>query len=144
MVYTSIAKKERRVKMDANSIILELLSRIKVLENKVEVLEKKLIEEQKEDINKSEKPAFPVEKISDKYRALAEYLYESWQKKIVLTYAEIENILAFKLPSTAYNLPRTYWANTLTHTYATSWMLVGYKTKVNVSDMSVTFEKIIY
>ena len=61
-----------------------------------------------------------------------------------LTYEEIENILEFKLPSTAYNLPRTYWANTLTHTYATSWMLVGYKTKVNVSDMSVTFEKIIY
>jgi hypothetical protein len=144
MVYNSIAKKERRVKMDTNSIILELLSRIKVLENKVEVLEKKLIEEQKEDLNKSKKPAFPVEKISDKYRALAEYLYESWEKKIVLTYAEIENILTFKLPSTAYNLPRTYWANTLTHTYATSWMLVGYKTKVNISDMSVTFEKIIY
>ena len=130
--------------MDTNSIILELLSRIKILENKVEILEKKLIQEHNKDFNKPEKPAFPTEKISDKYRALAEYLYESWEKKIVLTYAEIENILEFKLPSTAYNFPRVYWSNTLTHTYATSWMLVGYKANVNLSDMRVTFEKIIY
>jgi hypothetical protein len=120
------------------------LSRIKVLEEKVESLERKIAEQPKNDCNETERAKFPSDKISGKYRPLAEYLYEKWEKKITLTYEEIEKILDFKLPQTAYKFPMSYWANTLTHTYATSWMLVGYKTKVNVSDMSVTFEKIIY
>ena len=130
--------------MDTNLIILELLSRIKVLEGKVAMLEEKELERFKADAKKRERPDFPADKISDKYRALGEYLYESWEKRIVLTYEEIENILNFKLPPTAYKLPKSYWANTLTHTYATSWLLVGYKARVNTEAMSVMFEKIHY
>ena len=130
--------------MDINLIILELLSRIKVLEEKVEALEAKKSENEEADLKKAIKPRFPVDKISDKYRSLAEFLYEKWEKKIVLTYEEIENILDFKLPPTAYKIPKSYWANTLTHTYATSWLSVGYKAKVNIEVMSVTFERITY
>ncbi len=130
--------------MDINLIILELLSRIKILEGKVEALEGKKLENEEIDLKKAIKPRFPVDKISDKYRSLAEYLYEKWEKKIVLTYEEIESILDFKLPPTAYKIPKSYWANTLTHTYATCWLSVGYKAKVNIDAMNVTFERIIY
>ena len=137
-------QKQRRQKVDTNLIILELLSRIKVLEQKVDVLEAEILESRKKAPKEAEKPVFPADKISDKYRALAEYLYEKWEKKIVLTYAEIEEILGFKLPPTAYKLPKSYWANTLTHTYATSWLSVGYKARVDLEATKVTFEKIIY
>ena len=130
--------------MDTNIIILELLSRIKVLEEKVESLERKIAEQPKNDWNETERAKFPSDKISGKYRPLAEYLYEKWEKKITLTYEEIERILDFKLPQTAYKFPMSYWANTLTHTYATSWLSVGYNTKVNIETLSVTFERIIY
>ena len=130
--------------MDTNLIILELLSRIKILEEKVKVLEEKNSDYHNYDSTKAAKPDFPSDKISGKYRPLAEYLYEKWEKKITLTYEEVERILEFKLPPTAYKIPTSYWANTLTHTYAASWLAIGYKTKVNVETLSVTFEKIIY
>lgn len=130
--------------MDINLIVLELLSRIKVLEEKVASLEKNNFTSEKEDFKKSVKPDFPAEKISGKYRPLAEYLYEKWEKKIALTYEEIEKILDFKLPPTAYKLPKSYWANTLTHTYAASWLTVGYKARVNIEALSVTFERNLY
>ena len=130
--------------MDTNLIILELLSRIKVLEEKVNTLETGIFEALNNNSKKPEKPVFPIDNVSEKYRALAEYLYEKWEKKIVLTYTEIEEVLNFKLPTTAYNFPKAYWANTLTHSYATSWLSVGYKARVNSETMSVTFEKTIY
>ena len=130
--------------MDTNLIILELLSRIKILEEKVKILEEKNLECHTSDMNKAVRPDFPSDKISGKYRPLAEYLYDKWEKKITLTYAEIESILDFKLPPTAYKIPTSYWANTLTHTYAASWLAIGYKTKVNIEALSVTFERIIY
>ena len=130
--------------MDTNSIILELLSRIKVLEEKVCILEAKVLDNQKGAVKAAEKPEFPTNQVSDKYRALAEYLYERWDKKIVLSYEEIESILGFKLPPTAYKLPQSYWANTMTHSYATSWLSVGYKARINSEAKTVTFERLIY
>ena len=62
-------------------------------------------------------------------------------KRITLSYGEIEAILGFKLPPTAYKIPRSYWANTLTHTYATSWLSVGYKAKVDTDTFTVTFDR---
>ena len=130
--------------MDINLIVLELLSRIKVLEEKVRVLEEKSAKNEEHKEEKNKKLQFPADKVSDKYRALAEYLYERWEKKITLTYEQIEDILQFKLPPTAYNIPKSYWANTLTHTYATSWLSVGYKARVDAEALKVTFEKIVY
>ena len=57
---------------------------------------------------------------------------EKWEKKIELTYSQIETILGSPLPPTAYNIPLSYWANTETHSYAKgSWLAVGYKAKVS-------------
>jgi hypothetical protein len=61
-----------------------------------------------------------------------------------LSYAQIEEILEFPLPPTAYNLPQSFWANTETHSYAKgSWLAVGYKAKV-VENQRVVFERSIY
>ena len=130
--------------MDTSLIILELLSRIKVLEEKVKALEEKDLSCGNSGAKVQEKPAFPKDKVRGKYRALAEFLYEKWEKRITLSYEEIEGILDFKLPPTAYNIPRSYWANTLTHPYAASWIEVGYKAKVDIEAQRVTFERSSY
>lgn len=129
--------------METNAIIVELLSRIKVLESKVEDLERKIgaVPIVGESVNR---PSFPADLISDKYKGLAEYLYEKWEKKITLTYAQIEEKLGFSLPSTAHNYPQSYWANTKTHSYASAWMALGYKAKVNEGNNSVNFERSMY
>ena len=91
-----------------------------------------------------ERPAFPADKIGQKYKKLAEYLYEAWDRTIELDYAQIEEILGFTLPATAYNFPQSYWANTETHSYAKgSWMALGYSAKV-IGQQKVQFERDIY
>ena len=62
---------------------------------------------------------------------------------MILTYPKIEEILGFSLPATAYNYPHSYWANTETHSYSSSWMAVEYKARVDVEKKTVTFEKIV-
>ena len=126
------------------SDIIKIMNRIETLENKVAMLESRLAVSSGTQSAFSNRPSFPVEKISDKYKRLAEYLYEKWDKKIELTYAQIEEILGFSLPPTAYNLPQSFWANTETHSYAKgSWLAVGYKAKV-VENQKVVFERNLY
>ena len=128
--------------MELGTIVLELMSRIQVLEKKVAQLEG---DRARENVaGDDNNPVFPAAKISDKYMPLAEYLYKSGERRITLSYGEIEDILGFKLPDTAYNFPQSYWANTKTHSYATAWMEVGYKTKCNVAEKLIIFEKSLY
>ena len=127
--------------MDINAIILELLSRIKVLEDRVNMAEGKIEELIASRSPFSDRPDFPIDRISKKYKRLAEYLYNDWGNSISLTYDEIEDILGFTLPDTARNIPASYWANTRTHSYATSWLNVGYKAKVHFDTLTVTFIK---
>ena len=130
--------------MDINTIVLELFSRIQVLEKKVAELESKQGQPFVDKDIFSNRPAFPKDKVSDKYRGLAEYLYQNWEKKIEMDYSEIEKALGFALPPTAYNLPQSYWANTETHSYAKgSWLAVGYKAKV-IGKEKICFERNLY
>lgn len=123
--------------MEYSHIILEMLERIKVLENKVKVLEEKA-----ENIAAPQsKGVMQLDRISAKYRGLAEYLLSSGQTRITLSYLQIEDILGFALPNTARKFRQSYWANTETHSYASSWLAVGYKTRVNSDEDSVTFVK---
>ena len=61
-----------------------------------------------------------------------------------LTFGEIENILGFKLPDSAYN-HRAWWANpssTDDHPYAQSWLAVNWKVEtVNQSEKWVRFQR---
>ena len=123
--------------MEYSQVMLEMLERIKVLENKVKELEEKI------ENTPAPQPQANVQldKVSAKYRGLAEYLLSSNETRVTLSYTQIEDILGFALPDTARNFKQSYWANTETHSYASSWMAVGYKARVDTESDTVTFIK---
>ena len=123
--------------MEYSQVMLEMLERIKVLENKVKMLEEKI----ENTPTPKQQTAMQLDKVSAKYRGLAEYLLSSNETRVTLSYSQIEVILGFALPDTARKFKQSYWANTETHSYASSWMAVGYKTRIDVDSDTVTFIK---
>lgn len=123
--------------MDHSQILLEMLDRIKTLEKKVEILENQLALTNASEPQSMER----LNSISPKYRKLAEYLLSSNEVRVTLSYSQIEEILGFPLPNTARKTKPSFWANTKSHSYASSWLAVGYKTKINAHDDNVTFVK---
>lgn len=67
-----------------------------------------------------------------KYSPLGKYLVKQPEVSIALTFQEIEQLLGFHLPHSAYN-HRAWWANSLSHPQAYSWLNVGWK--VNKVDL---------
>lgn len=61
-----------------------------------------------------------------KYRALGEYLVKQYKVSVLLTFQEIEQILGFTLPPSAYSY-RAWWANNRSHPQAGSWLSAGWK-----------------
>ena len=119
--------------MDYDKIIIDLLNRIVTLEEKVTKLENAGTASQ---VNEVELPT-----CSKKYRFLSDYLHESNQPRIKLSYTEIENILNFRLPDSAFT-HRAFWANTISHSIALSWLSVNYEVvEVNLEDKYIVFEK---
>ena len=123
--------------MEYSQVLLEMLERIKVLEDKVQILENQL---------SSTSTAQPqgsgqLNSVSRKYRKLAEYLLFSNEMRVTLSYPQIEEILGFPLPNTARNYKPSFWANTNTQSYASSWMGVGYKAQIDACSDNVTFIK---
>ena len=120
--------------MDYDRIILEMLNRISMLEERVSDIETSATSNG--EISQSE----PLG-VSKKYRLLADYLYNCNKETIKLSYDEIENILGFKLPNSAL-VHRAFWANTTTHSIALSWLNVGYETaEVDLKNKYIVFEK---
>ena len=120
--------------------IVKLYNRIEALEKRVTELENK----KQNEVIPTERPPFPVECANCKYKSLSEFLYGNWEKRIILSYKDIENILGFSLPASAHTLPQSYWANTEYHTYAKSWLRLGYKAKVDTENKKVVFERSLY
>ena len=119
--------------MDYDKIIVDLLNRIVILEERVANLENGGTNVTKES------PNLPAG--SKKYRFLSEYLYESNQTRVKLTYAEIESILQFDLPDSA-STHRAFWANTTSHSIALSWLSVNYSVvEANLNERYIVFEK---
>jgi len=120
--------------LDYDRIILEMLNRISILEEKVASLEsgaEMIMSEEESDMQKA---------VGKKYRYLADYLLKSGKERVTLTFSEIENILQTKLPQSA-NDHRAFWSNSTSHSIALSWMNVGYETtEVNMGKF-VVFEK---
>lgn len=76
-----------------------------------------------------------------KYQALYSYFEQMNLNYVKLTYQEIENILGFKLPDSAYEYI-AYWHPSKTHTICRSWVENGFK-MVHVSlENYVEFERI--
>ncbi|KAA8755033.1 hypothetical protein [Paenibacillus sp. UASWS1643] len=71
-----------------------------------------------------------------KYFPLENYLN---QVSITLTYAELEEILGFTLPPTAYNREQWWVNNSMNHTQALSWLNAGWKVENVILGKQVTF-----
>lgn len=79
--------------------------------------------------------------INYKYELLMSYFKGLSKNKLRLTYIEIEKIIKFKLPDSAYNY-RAYWNESKTHTITRSWIENGWKiTEVNLG-YYIEFERI--
>ncbi len=119
--------------MEYDRIILEMLDRIKTLEDEVAALK-----------NGSSRESVIIEeriKISKKYRKLTETLRKADSDIVSMSFGEIESIIEDALPNSARN-HRAFWANTTTHSIAHGWLAAGYKVvDVNMISQTVVFEK---
>lgn len=80
-----------------------------------------------------------------KYDPLCNYLKNSDLKVVILEFEEIEEILGFILPTSAYQYDR-WWknepVNNTRHSHCKSWQNAGYKVDgVDFSNRIVTFIK---
>ena len=67
-----------------------------------------------------------------KYAPLLQFLQRQTAEQIILTYAEVESILGFKLPKSAYTY--TMWWNSKGHPHCQAWLQAGY----DVADVGET------
>src|SRR5687767_9883779 len=78
------------------------------------------------------------------YRLIYKYLRDRFADRIVLTFAEMEDLLGFSLPEPA-RLEREWWnvADTAGHRtpQSDSWTLAGRTATVNLPARSVLFER---
>ena len=80
-----------------------------------------------------------------KYNPLCNYLKNCDLKVVILEFEEIEEILGFVLPTSAYKY-EWWWANedvnTTNHSHCKSWQGAGYKVdRVDFSNRIVSFFK---
>ena len=77
-----------------------------------------------------------------KYIKLHEFLKCADQNidSFMLTFSQIEGILSFKLPASAYKYP-AWWANDQRGTHSRSWMLAGWETTNVQVGQRITFVK---
>lgn len=75
----------------------------------------------------------------DKYNALKNYLMNSEANSVVLTYHELEEILGFRLPKSAF-VHRAWWGNHEGNCQAAAWMQAGFRI-TDVRGDGVTLEK---
>ena len=86
----------------------------------------------------------PKRQMSGKYRLLYKYLDERYASTVVLTFAEIEDLLGFTLPEQA-RCQQEWWAKAGTNAqesdYSDSWRLAGRTAKPNLLAQIVVFER---
>ena len=60
------------------------------------------------------------------YRALTEFLRETTDSEVEVTFAKVERIISRPLPASA-SRHRAWWANDASHSHATSWLSAGFR-----------------
>ena len=77
-----------------------------------------------------------------KYESLPQFLASAQATSKRLTFAEIERILGFKLPKSAYE-HEAWWSNNATgHSHARTWLNAGWRTQdVDLPGRKVTFQR---
>ncbi|MFB7157994.1 MULTISPECIES: hypothetical protein [unclassified Lysinibacillus] len=77
----------------------------------------------------------------EKYLQLQQFLKSNGSECITLSFGNIEMILGFKLPDSAYKYS-AWWSNNIgSHTQAHSWVDAGYKTQSIQLGNQVIFKK---
>ena len=83
--------------------------------------------------------------MSGKYLSLYKYLENRYANTVVLTFAEIEDLLGFTLPDMA-RLRQEWWTNAGSNpvqpSYADSWILANRTAKPNLLAQTVVFERV--
>lgn len=77
-----------------------------------------------------------------KYEPLSHFLASTFGAAQRMSFAEIERILGFKLPKSAYE-HQAWWSNNPTgHSHARSWSDAGWRTEgVDLAGRKVTFQR---
>ena len=77
----------------------------------------------------------------EKYQKLTEYLQKNRKTELLLTFAEIEDILGFSLDVSAFQY-KEFWANCTASTKAYSWMDAGYEiVSLDLKEKTVLFRQ---
>ena len=77
----------------------------------------------------------------DKFIDLTRYLEGCGKDNVKMSFAQVEKILGFKLPHSAYSYA-AQWSNSESHSLAFGWLNAGYLTRnVNVKGQTVEFVK---
>jgi hypothetical protein len=88
----------------------------------------------------SKKPDIIDVSIFGKYHNLQKYLKTIKKTEILLSYHEIENILGFSLPPSAYK-HHAWWSNDQSHSHSQSWMKEGWRVKKVELGHTIKFSK---
>jgi hypothetical protein len=78
-----------------------------------------------------------------KYDLLRRHLDGSTTERMTMTFAEIENVLGFRLPASARR-HQAWWANAgESHAHAAAWLDAGWRTsQLELADERVTFQRL--
>ncbi|MBQ3031604.1 MAG: hypothetical protein II993_04750 [Anaerotignum sp.] len=77
----------------------------------------------------------------EKYLPLTEYLKRTEKKELLLSMAEVEEILGFSLDTSAFQ-HKEFWANCTASTKAYSWMDAGYEiVEINLKEETILFKQ---
>jgi len=77
-----------------------------------------------------------------KYEPLSQFLEVQGRPSHRMTFSEIERVLGFKLPRSAYE-HEAWWSNNATgHSHARTWLEAGWRTgSVDLAGKKVTFQR---
>lgn len=78
---------------------------------------------------------------SGKYKKLESFLHNSGKDELQLSFEDVETILGFHLPKSAYQYP-AFWSNTYSLSAPLAWMFAGYHSEqVDLIKQTVVFRK---
>jgi hypothetical protein len=89
-------------------------------------------------------PARGADAYAGEYALLYKYLRDRYANRVVLTFAEIEDLLGFSLPPDA-RVQQTWWSGTAPagrrSTHSDAWRLADRTATVNLLAQSVVFDR---
>ena len=78
----------------------------------------------------------------EKYYKLRQYLSDTKETVLIMSFSEIEEILGFRLNASAYKYP-AIWSNSDSHPLAVAWLNAGYRSEqLSLSRQTIVFRKV--